>query len=257
MLPTWSHGSRRARIVALSIVLMISFSQTGFAVAPEFVSDRELAESPVIVVAKWNGAPWKKNSLIVEDQMKGYEFTTEIEVQRVIKGDIALGKHSNLVRITNHCFPFDVETSRKAWATASKIRDLKERQAFLSRFAPADSKPWSAKLVTEMNEVFIEVTNQSPSTMTLARLPKVIDVRTRNGIFGVGTKSELKHDKSDFITLETGKSCRFQLNTQGNKTFKDGYATSSLSIDLAYLSNGNKFGVNAWIGVISFMTPGR
>src|SRR5262249_6861054 len=83
--------------IGIAWCLFFATPQSGLAIAPRFVPDRELAENPIIVVAKWNGAPRKDNSRVENGILKEYEVATEIEVNRVIKGDIALGKVTILV----------------------------------------------------------------------------------------------------------------------------------------------------------------
>ena len=88
---------RAIRLAGLSLWLVISVSRDAMGIAPGFVSDRELVESPLLVVAKWNGAPRKDNSRIERGACMEYEVATEIEVQRVIWGDAVPGKLPILV----------------------------------------------------------------------------------------------------------------------------------------------------------------
>lgn len=162
----------------------------------------------------------------------------------------ALKSRAALHKITNHWFPFDVALSREAWAVASKIENSNERTAYLAHAVPDDPKPWQASLVLENSQGFIDVTNVSPKTMTLAKQPTDVFFTCRQGSYGISFKNNVKADASDFVQLDPGKSIRFELPQKHLKPLRD-YFTSSSSLDLAYMSNGNKVGVNAWLGVIS------
>ena len=88
------------RIARLSVVCLLMFAFSPLpaqGVAPGFVSDQDLAKCPVIVVGKWNGAPRQDNSLVEGKVLKEYEVVTEIDVTRVVKGNIKPGKHTILV----------------------------------------------------------------------------------------------------------------------------------------------------------------
>lgn len=82
--------------VAAGIVVLLAVSRAG-AIPPPFVSDQSLAESPIIVVAKWNRAAWDDKSLVEGNLLKEHELRTQIEIERVIQGDIEPGTHTILV----------------------------------------------------------------------------------------------------------------------------------------------------------------
>ena len=56
-----------------AIVAVLFAASEAAAIPPPYVSDRSLAESPVIVVAKWDDAPWENNSLVEGNLLKVHE----------------------------------------------------------------------------------------------------------------------------------------------------------------------------------------
>ena len=168
----------------------------------------------------------------------------------------AIQSRESLFRITGHFFPFDVVKSREAWATAREIQDSDQRTEYLTSAAPCEPKPWHAKFLMEKDRSFIVLTNHSKKTITLATQPTDITVNFLRGCFGCGVDTDAALDKSDYVSVDAGRSYRFKLDTQHLEWLKEGLEKSSLSIDLAYMSNGNKVGVNAWLGVISVEIPG-
>jgi len=67
------------------------------AVAPPHMTDSQLAQSPVIVVARWNKAKMRPHKLVEGNALTKYEVFTELEVVRTIKGDMKPGKHTLLI----------------------------------------------------------------------------------------------------------------------------------------------------------------
>jgi hypothetical protein len=84
--------------------------------------------------------------------------------------------------------------------------------------------------------------------LTIAKRPTSISTRWSgrlSGTGGFGSEPETK-----FVTIDPGKSHRFRVGKLPQGYVVDGIAHSSLEIDLAFMSNGNQVGVNAWIGVL-------
>jgi len=79
------HGNAAGHLLLLIIALMITYGSVS-AITPHFVPDQELIQSPIIVVARWEKAPLRRT----EDA--GY--STEIVVERVVKGDLRPGTHT-------------------------------------------------------------------------------------------------------------------------------------------------------------------
>ena len=88
---------RQISQVLATLVLVAVVISVAAAIPPLYVSDRFLAESPVVVVAKWDGAPWVNNSLVERNALVEHEVRTQIVIERVIKGDLKPGKHTILI----------------------------------------------------------------------------------------------------------------------------------------------------------------
>lgn len=72
------------------------------AIPPNFVSDEDLANYPIIVAGKWNKVALRDHSRTEDDArvgkvLKDTEVHTELVVERVIKGDIKPGTHKILL----------------------------------------------------------------------------------------------------------------------------------------------------------------
>lgn len=85
---------KKILIIGLFILLLCS---SVYAMAPTYVTDAELTQYPIIVAAKWDKAEVKPHELIEGNVCREYEVFTELNVQRVIKGDIKPGKHTILM----------------------------------------------------------------------------------------------------------------------------------------------------------------
>lgn len=68
-----------------------------FAIAPPLVSDEGLAKHPMLVVARWPHAPWVNRSKTSDKELREWELVTEIEIERVIWGDVEPGTHSIMI----------------------------------------------------------------------------------------------------------------------------------------------------------------
>ncbi len=90
----------RRTLIPAGIYALALFAASALnALAPPYVSDAELARYPVIVVAKWDKTPWKphykygKFEDTGEKVIEKEEYFTELEILRVIKGDVKPGLH--------------------------------------------------------------------------------------------------------------------------------------------------------------------
>lgn len=81
------------RILAAA-VLLLGLAGPARAIPPVFVSDAELAAHPVLVVAKWEKAPFARRG---PDDPKVYGTRTKLVVTRVIRGEIEPGVHEVLL----------------------------------------------------------------------------------------------------------------------------------------------------------------
>ena len=79
--------------MVLSILLVSMDAGRIAAIAPPYVADDELAQYPIIVVAHWTKAPFTNHSRVEGHELKDWEVRTEVEIDRVIKGDVKPGKY--------------------------------------------------------------------------------------------------------------------------------------------------------------------
>src|SRR2546422_11482936 len=78
--------------IELCAVVALAVSTNSSAIAPAYVSDEALARYPVIVVAKWEKAEFKRHHRYEGTNMvTAIESFTELNVLRVIKGDLKPG----------------------------------------------------------------------------------------------------------------------------------------------------------------------
>ncbi|MDB5336877.1 MAG: hypothetical protein JWN70_2496 [Planctomycetaceae bacterium] len=161
----------------------------------------------------------------------------------------AIRSQNALFKLTGHCFAFDVTASREAWSTAKGIADLDQRKAHLTRTIPGDLNPWATKLVIENDRTFVDVTNRTAKALTLAKRATDITVSWSGGVSGSGGYDDTPETK--FVTVDPGKSYRFKTNRLPRGVVTDGVPSNSLTLDLAFMSNGNQVGVKAWIGVLT------
>ncbi len=63
------------------------------ATGPAYETDYQLAQYPLIVVAKWNKAELTPHELVRGNVLEKFEVFTDLEVERVIKGDLKPGRH--------------------------------------------------------------------------------------------------------------------------------------------------------------------
>lgn len=82
--------------IAVSVLLsaILAACPEANAIAPCFVSDAELVEKPVIVVARWDKSPQVPRRKIEGNVCVATETHTEIIIERVIKGKVKPGKHA-------------------------------------------------------------------------------------------------------------------------------------------------------------------
>lgn len=62
-----------------------------------YYSDGELAAWPIIVVARWEKAPFRRHDLEKDGVVERMEFFTKLHVLRVIKGDVKPGVHTLMI----------------------------------------------------------------------------------------------------------------------------------------------------------------
>jgi len=164
----------------------------------------------------------------------------------------AVKARSALKRITGCDFSYDVAASEKAWNEAKKIEDREQRRRHLALAVASDPDPWQAELVRKKKKVLLVVTNTSSRSRSLLRYPSQIGFRCERACFGAGTCQGEIDAKDDFVTLDPQASTRFKISV--SRDMLQTFLTSDPSqrhVTLAYMRNGNEFGVNAWIGVVT------
>lgn len=86
--------TNKHNLLFVFLIIVLNFiNSISYAVAPKFITDKELAEYPIVVIAKWNKAALRFHNDVEENICKETETHTEIEISRTIKGDIKSGKH--------------------------------------------------------------------------------------------------------------------------------------------------------------------
>ncbi len=79
--------------LALSLLglALRAFWTSSFEVTPGYQNDLQLSQYPIIVVGTWDKSPFLTNKLVKGNLCREFEVFTELNVQRVIKGDIMPG----------------------------------------------------------------------------------------------------------------------------------------------------------------------
>jgi hypothetical protein len=180
------------------------------------------------------------------------EFLQNNRVAYIIGDDLglpAIKAREALRSITGYSFPLDVATSRQAWSQVESIQDREQRNARLAQILPNPAKPWKAVFVRERQQPAVVITNRSEQKLTLARKPTYIDIRSYLGS-GQSLATISEHapvGQESFISLASGESWRYMPDPQRLRLDP----AADHHITLTYLENGNEFGVNAWLGIIS------
>jgi len=88
---------KHASEIALCMALL--WTSSAQAMAPQYISDEQLAESPIIVIAKWEKAPFESHNKYKEDKELGTVVTadeayTKLHILRIVKGtEMTEGEH--------------------------------------------------------------------------------------------------------------------------------------------------------------------
>jgi len=85
------------RMLAVGFVAVLSLRSSALAMGPPYKTDAELTQNPIIVVATWDRAEMRPHERVRGNVGEKYEMFTELNVHRVIKGDIKPGKHTILM----------------------------------------------------------------------------------------------------------------------------------------------------------------
>ena len=85
---------RTLHLLAIGVVAVGLLVGSAEAIAPGFLTDTELLQYPIIVIATWDKAAARDHARVNGNVLEEDEIFTELNVHRVIKGDIQLGKHT-------------------------------------------------------------------------------------------------------------------------------------------------------------------
>lgn len=172
----------------------------------------------------------------------------------------ALKARQALVEITGHEFPFDIESSQKAWQEAKRIDDKASRTIYLEKAAPGGQTPLAAALVglpsKKLSEalkkkyerldegevvVTIRLSNLSPRPVTILAEPSEVDVQWPGGSSG------RNFDEKEFTTIKPAESILLETMVPEDFLIAE---PAERRLQLSYWANGNRQGVKAWIGTI-------
>lgn len=157
----------------------------------------------------------------------------------------ALRAQIALKELTGHWFPLDVRASQEVWEKAKQLPDAGRSKDYLSKNLPNDPAPVKAALVHEKAGVFVVLTNTSKKEVTLAEKPSEIHVTTDHSLYTGPYEGGAK--KEGFLKLAPGEFTRLPLDKD---KYHIGVDLKSVKVRLRYTRNGNKFGINSWMGTI-------
>jgi hypothetical protein len=158
----------------------------------------------------------------------------------------ALKAKQALYSLTGHQFPFDVESSRRAWAAVQNMTNREERTRRLDELQPEDPFPLKADVVGNgSTNATVRVTNKSRQEVVITRDPGCIDQAWPGGV--AGGRAETK-GRPDFVTLKPGDSISIPVTLCESSLLAD---PTTRKLTLAYTDNGSARGVNAWIGQVN------
>lgn len=120
------------RAAAFALALLPA---SALAVFPPYYPDEELVNFPIIVVARWDRGPVEDRGLVEGDVRKRTEMHLTLDVTRVIKGDLAPGKHTILMTtlLTWRRDGSGLETRFSSWVPADVGNIAEDNLWLLSR----------------------------------------------------------------------------------------------------------------------------
>jgi hypothetical protein len=151
--------------------------------------------------------------------------------------------------MTGHIFPYDVAASAAAWKKVERVKDFKERKRILSSLLPCNPNPLKAEVSGTGRQAFLKIRNVSDSTVTITHFPTYGSQTcpTSWSGFGVQGASPVK-GRDDFVALQPDMIVQFPIELDDRFLQAE---PASRKMTLVYDNNGSRFGVNAWIGVIT------
>ncbi len=183
----------------------------------------------------------------------------------------ALKARQALKKITGQWFPFDVRKSMDAWDKAKGIPDEAKRSALLAKVLPDGDCPVRAELVGQPRheqvpadeagadtskrsdsdqKVFatVRIRNVTGKPVMIAKVPSDVKMSWPGGVSSYGHHPfNYKPRKGDFVFVHPLQSLEYEVKLNESFLIAE---PSTRKLKLAYLSNGNSVGLNAWIGTV-------
>jgi HEAT repeat protein len=209
-------------------------------------------------------AAWKDERVVpaligfLQNDDLAYQYGDDLGVP-ALKAQVALRE------ITGHEFPFDVETSRKAWQEGLRIDDRTERAKALAKSAPGGRTPLVATAVgtptKEMSDalkkrydkldedefvIAVRVRNLSSLPVTVLEVPSGIAFGWPGGHHG-GAGGTDDDDKLEFTTIAPTAETALEVVVTEDFLIAE---PATRHLKLSYLANGKRQNVKAWIGSI-------
>jgi hypothetical protein len=238
--PLLSDVHPEVRAVAIGILArhLDKGSASAINKAASQIEDTLLACRIIEALASWRDEAVAIGLMVfLEDDGFAYRLGRDLGVP-------ALMAQTALKESTGYVFPFDVAASRAAWAEAVKIADRKARLAQLARSAPFDPEPFSAGIVFENQQAWIQLTNHGPRPVTIPKRPNDLDIRCY-GSYGRGWGVK---GADDFLILPPGATHRFPVDLPPAFLEAD---PKSRSVELTFRNLGHAFGHRAWMGTVA------
>jgi hypothetical protein len=88
----WEYTTPYKLLLLLCVLAVVPLRPVA-GVTGDFVPDEKLTSCPIVVVARWKKTAIERHGYTDSRGKRSTELRTEIEVDRVIKGDIQLGRH--------------------------------------------------------------------------------------------------------------------------------------------------------------------
>jgi hypothetical protein len=155
----------------------------------------------------------------------------------------ALKARDALRKMTGYTFPTDVRAGLDAWERVRETGDRTKRRQELTRLLGDHEKPLHASIVNR-GGTGIVITNRSGRPIYLAKQPTMSEYNSTN-ISGAVSDGIDARDRRQFALLKSGASMRLPVTFPTEFILSN---PSSRKVTLWYVQNGNKTGVNAWIG---------
>ncbi len=160
----------------------------------------------------------------------------------------AIKSRQVLLAITGHVFPFEADSSLKAWDKAQHIADASSRGELLAQLIPCDAQPLKAELVGSNNNAYLRLTNTSRQPTTVTRHPSYGHQRSPGASFGCGfgQAAEVQSEKG-FVTLKPGDSIQLSVELRDRFLLA---SPDTREMSVVFDNTGSAYGINAWIGNI-------